>query len=87
MTVVGAGIGGAVGNVAAALTGTYVVLLVAISILHGVRPGWAENIDPLSSISDLIEGGPGVTRPLAVLAAWLVAATTAGVVATRRRAV
>lgn len=87
MTVVGAGIGGAVGNAPAALTGTYVVLLVALNILRGVKPAWAGNVDPLQAIADLIQGGPGVARPLAILAAWLLAAAAAGIAATRRRAV
>jgi hypothetical protein len=86
LTVVGAGIGAAVGNAPAALTGTYLVLLVAINILNGAKPVWGKRVDPLSAMFDLIEGD-ATARPIAVLAGWVVVSAVAGVVVTRRRAV
>jgi hypothetical protein len=84
--VVGAGIGATVGNAPAALTGTYLVLLVGMSVLNGAKPTWGKNIDPLSAMFDLIEGD-AAARPIAVLAGWLIVTTVAGIAVTRRRAV
>ena len=86
MTVLGTGIGAAVGNAPAALTGTYLVLFVGMTILNGVKPAWGEKVDPLRATFDLI-GQDGGTRPIAVLAGWVLVATVAGAVVTRRRAV
>jgi ABC-2 type transport system permease protein len=86
LTVVGAGIGAAVANAPAALTGTYLVLLVGMTILNGVRPEWGRNVDPLAATFNLI-GQDGGTRSVAVLAGWLLASTVAGTVVTRRRAI
>ncbi|HEY6745774.1 MAG TPA: hypothetical protein VI357_08635 [Mycobacteriales bacterium] len=86
LTVVGAGIGAAVGNAPAALTGTYLVLLVAINILNGAKPVWGKHVDPLSAVFDLVEGDAAV-RPIAVLTGWVLATAVAGVLVTRRRAV
>lgn len=86
MTLVGAGIGAAVANAPAALTGTYVVLLVVLGILRGVRPGWADNLDPVNATAQLIDGS-ATGRPVAVLLGWVLATTVAGAVVTRRRAV
>jgi hypothetical protein len=86
LTVVGAGIGAAVANAPAALTGTYLVLLIGINILNGAKPEWGKNVDPLGATFDLI-GQNGGTRPVAVLAGWVLASTVAGAVVTRRRAI
>ena len=86
MTVLGTGIGAAVANAPAALTGTYLVLFVGMTILNGVKPAWGEKVDPLRATFDLI-GQDGGTRPIAVLAGWVLVATVAGAVVTRRRAV
>jgi hypothetical protein len=86
LTVVGAGIGAAVANAPAALTGTYLLLLVGMSILNGVQPAWGRNVDPLGATFNLI-GQDGGTRSVAVLAGWLLASTVAGAVVTRRRAI
>jgi hypothetical protein len=86
LTVVGAGIGAAVGNAPAALTGTYLVLLVAINILNGAKPAWGKNVDPLSAVFDLVEGD-AAARPIAVLTGWVLVTAVAGVLVTRRRAV
>ena len=86
LTVVGAGIGAAGGNAPAALTGTYLVLLVAINILNGAKPVWGKHVDPLSAVFDLVEGD-AAARPIAVLAGWVLVTTVAGVIVTRRRTI
>lgn len=86
MTVVGAGVGAAVANAPAALTGTYVLLLVAMNLLRAVKPAWANNIDPLQSMADLISRQGTAAVHTAVLAGWLATATLAGAAVTRRRA-
>lgn len=87
MTVVGAGIGAAVGNAPAALTGTYLVLLVVINVLNGVRPAWGRAVDPLGAGYDLISGAGATARPAAVLVGWVLVSTVAGALITRRRAI
>jgi ABC-2 type transport system permease protein len=86
LTVVGAGIGAAVANAPAALTGTYLTLLVAINVLNAAMPAWGKRVDPLAAMFDLIEGD-AAARPIAVLAGWLVVSTVAGAVVTRRRSI
>jgi ABC-2 type transport system permease protein len=86
LTVVGAGIGAAVANAPAALTGTYLILLVGMTALNSAKPVWGKHVDPLSAMFDLIEGD-ATARPISVLAGWLVATAIAGVVVTRRRAI
>jgi ABC-2 type transport system permease protein len=86
LTVVGAGVGAAAANAPAALTGTYLVLLVGMTILNGVKPEWGRNVDPLAATFNLI-GQDGGTREVAVLAGWLLVTTVAGAVVTRRRAI
>jgi len=86
LAVTGAGIGAAVANAPAALTGTYLVLLVGMTILNGVKPNWGRNVDPLAAAFNLI-GQDSSTRSVAVLAGWLVVTAVAGAVVTRRRAI
>jgi hypothetical protein len=86
LTVVGAGIGAAIGNAPAALTGTYLVLLVGMTVLDGAKPAWGKHVDPLAAMFDLVEGD-ATTRPIAVLAGWLVVSAIAGIAVTRRRAI
>jgi len=86
LTVVGAGIGAAIGNAPAALTGTYLVLLVGMTVLDNARPTWGKHVDPLSAMFDLVEGD-ATARPIAVLAAWLLVTAVAGIAVTRRRAI
>jgi ABC-2 type transport system permease protein len=86
LTVVGAGIGAAIGNAPAALTGTYLVLLVGMTVLNTAKPAWGKKVDPLSATFDLVQGD-AAARPIAVLAGWLVATAVAGIVVTRRRAI
>lgn len=84
LTVVGAGIGAAVANAPAALTGTYLVLLVGMTILNGAQPEWGRNVDPLAATFNLI-GQDGGARSVAVLAGWVLMSTVAGALVTRRR--
>jgi hypothetical protein len=84
LTVVGAGIGAAIGNAPAALTGTYLVLLVGMTVLNGAKPTWGKHVDPLAAMFDLVEGD-ATARPIAVLAGWLVVSAIAGIAVTRRR--
>jgi ABC-2 type transport system permease protein len=86
LTVVGAGIGAAIGNAPAALTGTYLVLLVGMTVLSSAKPEWGKKVDPLSAMFDLVEGD-AASRPIAVLAGWLVATAVAGIAVTRRRSI
>ncbi len=82
--VIGAGIGAALGNSPAALTGTYLVMLGVLPILSAFKPTWAENLDPTTAIVAMAQSGVDA-RPVLVIAGWLVVATVAGAVITRRR--
>jgi hypothetical protein len=86
MTALGAGIGAAVANAPAALTGTYVLLLVAMNLLRAVKPAWADHADPLQNMADLISRQGTAGAHIALLAAWVVAALLAGTAVTNRRA-
>ena len=86
LTVVGAGIGAAIGNAPAALTGTYLVLLVGMTVLNSAKPIWGKHVDPLSAMFDLVEGD-ATARPIAILAGWLLVTAIAGIAVTRRRAI
>lgn len=87
LAVTGAGIGAAVGNAPAALTGTYATLLVIIPVLQGIRPALGDRIDPITGAAELIGGEGGVLRPILILAGWVLVATVAGGMVTRRRPV
>ena len=84
--VTGAGIGAAVGNAAAALTGTYVTLLGILPIVQLVRPGISENLDPTGAMIAIVQHGPATT-PILVIAGWVVISTVLGTLITRRRSV
>jgi len=84
--VIGAGIGAAVGNSAAAMTGTYLTLLGVLPVVSSVKPEIAEKLDPAASIVTLAQHGPAVT-PIAVITGWVLLSTLAGMLITRRRAV
>ncbi|MEN3360661.1 MAG: type transport system permease protein [Mycobacteriales bacterium] len=86
MTVIGAGIGAAIANAPAALTGTYGLLLVAMNLLRAVKPAWANHADPLQNMADLISRQGTAGTHIALLAGWLVVATLAGTAVTHRRA-
>ena len=84
--VVGAGIGAALGNSPAALTGTYLTMLGVMPILQAFKPEIAEKVDPASSIVNLAQFGV-TTTPVLVLVGWVVVSVALGAVITRRRAV
>jgi len=84
--VVGAGIGAALGNSPAALTGTYLTMLGVMPILAVFKPAWSEKLDPVSSVVNLAQGF-STTTPALVITGWVVVATVAGALITRRRAV
>ena len=86
MAVSGAGIGAALGNSPAALTGTYLTVLGVLPIVQALKPGIADKIDPASSIVNLAQFGWDA-KPALVLAGWVVVSTTVGAYVTRRRAV
>jgi hypothetical protein len=86
MTTLGAGIGAAIANAPAALTGTYGVLLVAMNLLRAVKPAWANHADPLQNMADLISRQGTASAHIAVLAGWVLTATLAGTAVTRSRA-
>jgi hypothetical protein len=84
--VTGAGVGAAVGNSPAALTGLYLVLLGVLPVVRGVRPEIGDRIDPVNATLALALDGPATT-PIAILLGWAAVSTAAGAVLTRRRAV
>src|SRR5215213_4628862 len=86
MAVTGAGIGAALANTPAALTGTYLTVLGVMPVLAAFKPHIAEKLDPASSIVNLASGS-STTTPILVITGWVVVATVLGTVFTRRRAV
>ena len=84
--VVGTGIGAALGNSPAALTGTYLTMLGVMPILAVFKPAWSEKLDPVSSVVNLAQGF-STTTPALVITGWVVVATVLGTVISRRRAV
>ena len=84
--VVGAGVGAALGNTPAALTGLYLVVLGVMPVLENVKPTVAEKVDPANAVLALARGLHR-TEPIVVLAVWVAVALIAGAVMTRRRAV
>ena len=84
--VIGAGIKAAVGNSAAAMTGTYLTVLGILPVLNSVKPGIAKKLDPASATTVLAQHGLATT-PIAVITGWVVVSTIAGMLITRRRAV
>jgi ABC-2 type transport system permease protein len=85
LAAVGAGIGATITNTAAALTGTFVTLLIGLPLLAAVRPTIAEKVDPLLAMVNVVSNQHTGTS-VAVLTGWLAVATTAGAVVTRRKA-
>ena len=84
--VIGAGIGSAVGNAPAALTGTYLTMLGVLPVLDSVKPEIAEKLDPAAAIVTIAQHGATAT-PILVIAGWVVVSTVLGTLITRRRAV
>jgi hypothetical protein len=85
-TVIGAGIGAAFGNSAAALTGSYLTMLGVLPVLNSVKPEIAEKLDPAAAIVTLAQHG-AATTPILVIAGWTFVSMVVGALITRRRAV
>ena len=84
--VTGVGIGAALANAPAALTVTYLTVLGVVPVLGATKPEIAEYVDPNGAVLSLAQGLE-VTHSALVLAGWVVTATVAGAIVTRRRAV
>jgi hypothetical protein len=84
--VIGAGVGAALGNTPAALTGLYLTMLGAMPVLRLARPEIAAKVDPVDGTLSMAFGYD-TTTPAIVLAGWVVVAVVAGAAVTRRRAV
>jgi ABC-2 type transport system permease protein len=84
--VIGAGIGAALGNSPAALTGTYLTVLGVLPILQAFKPEIAEKLDPATSIVNLAMVGIDRT-PVLVVVGWVVVSTAVGAYVTGRRSV
>ena len=84
--VIGAGVGAAVANSPAALTGLYLAVLGVMPVLRLAQPGVAEKLDPADAVLGLALGHGGTTQVL-VVTGWVVVSLAAGAVVTRRRAV
>ena len=85
-SVIGAGVGAALGNTPAALTGLYLVILGGMPVLETFKPAVATKIDPAAAVIDLAQGHAQTTSVL-ILTGWVVVSLAAGVVMTRRRPV
>jgi hypothetical protein len=86
LAVVGAGVGAALGNTPAALTGLYLVILGVMPVLENVKPVLAAKIDPANAVLNLAQGAEQAAA-IATLTGWMVVAVVAGTVMSRRRAV
>lgn len=84
--VTGAGVGAALGNTPAALTGLYLVVLGVMPVLEDLKPAVAHKIDPSHAVMNLAQGSHQ-TASIAILAGWVVVSLAAGTVLTHRRAV
>jgi hypothetical protein len=85
-TLIGAGVGAALGNTPAALTGVYLVNLGVLPLLQTFKPALADKIDPGNAVLSLAQGDK-TALSVTILVVWVAAALTAGAVMTRRRAV
>jgi len=84
--VTGAGVGAALGNTPAALTGLYLVILGVMPVLENVKPEIASKVDPANAVLGLAQGHQQTTS-IAILVGWVAVTSVAGAVLTHRRAV
>jgi ABC-2 type transport system permease protein len=82
--VTGAGVGAALGNAPAALTGLYVTVLGVIPVASIFQPDVASWLDLNNSVL-LLAQGQDQTKAVVVMAGWVVVSTVAGAVVTHRR--
>jgi hypothetical protein len=85
-SLIGAGVGAALANTPAALTGIYLVNLGVLPILQTVKPAIADKIDPGNAVLSLAQGDK-TALSITILVVWVGASLVAGAVMTRRRAV
>jgi hypothetical protein len=83
---IGAGVGAAMGNTPAALTGIYLLDLGVLPVLQVVKPALADKIDPGNAILSLAQGDHQALS-ITILAVWVGVALVTGVLMTRRRLV
>ena len=85
-SLIGAGVGAAVGNTPGALTGIYLLDLGLLPVPQVVKPEVADQIDPGNAILSLAQGDhPALS--ITILAVWVGIALIAGTVLSRRRQV
>ena len=84
--VIGAGVGAALGNSPASLTGLYLVILGVIPVINQFKPANGTKIDPSNALINLAQGS-SQGASVATLAGWVVLSVVAGAVLTHRRAV
>jgi ABC-2 type transport system permease protein len=84
--VIGAGVGAALGNAPAALTGLYVFVLGVVPVAGIFQPDVTSWVDLNNSVL-LLAQGQEETKAAVVMAGWVVVSTVAGAVVTRRRQV
>jgi hypothetical protein len=84
--VTGAGVGAALANSPASLTGLYLVMLGAIPVLNQFKPEIGMKIDPSNAVINLAQGTE-TAQSIAILAGWAVVSLAAGAVLSHRRAV
>lgn len=85
-TLIGAGVGAALGNTPGALTGVYLVNLGVLPLLQTFKPALADKIDPGNAVLDLAQAQHQALA-VTILAVWAGVALVAGAVMSRRRAV
>jgi hypothetical protein len=82
----GAGVGAALGNTPAALTGLYLLFLGVMPVLQVVKPAIADAVDPGNAVLNLAQGHDSLSAA-SLLGCWVLVSVVAGAVMTRRRAV
>lgn len=85
-TVVGAGVGAAAGNAAAALTGAYLTLFIVPPVLSRFSPRLGDLTDLGGAVTQLATGASSAVHVITI-ALWLTTTAVAGLLVTRRRAV
>lgn len=86
LAVTGAGVGAALANTPAALTGLYLLVLGVMPILESFKPAIAHKVDLANAVLELAQRH-SQTASILTLAGWVVVSVVAGVVLTHRRAV
>jgi ABC-2 type transport system permease protein len=84
--VTGAGVGAALANSPASLTGLYLVILGVIPAVNQFKPEVGMKIDPSNAVINLAQGAH-TTQSIAIIAGWAVVSLAAGAILTSRRAV